>query len=212
MKYAYLDESGNLGKSGRYFVISAIVCEDKKSFYRLKRIMKKACLDFSENSMPLDEIHSTLLSFGQKQSLLVKLETRADHEIFTLIVDKKNATKFKLPDKNLIYNYLSGLLTKRIIDKYDDDITLNFDSRSTKIVSRNSLVDYLRIKANIEWGYKHQLLVLQSDSKNAYCIQVADLVSNVIYRSYRDHKDHLVNIMRPSIKIIEEFPRKDFNK
>ncbi|PID32031.1 hypothetical protein CR970_02680 [Candidatus Saccharibacteria bacterium] len=214
MRYIYVDESGNLGKNGKYFVIAAIVTDDKKAFQRIKRIMKKACLEFAdEGAPPLDEIHSTLLSFTQRQDLMNKLSNRADHGIFLLVADKKHLT-FELSDqnRNIGYNYLSGILVKRIIRKYDDDTCFTFDGRSTKVTSRDSLLDYLRIKANIEWGYKHTLELKQADSRSVYCLQAADLLANVSYRAYRDNRHNLLNIARPRIETIVEFPFAKFNK
>jgi hypothetical protein len=46
MVEVFIDESGNQGKSGKYFVISAIVCSQPHSKERLKRIFKKACLKY----------------------------------------------------------------------------------------------------------------------------------------------------------------------
>ncbi len=210
----YVDESGNLGKNGKYFTIAAIAVDDKKAYHRIARIMKQACLELApEGEKPLDEVHSTLLKFEQKQDLLNKLATRADHEIFILVADKKHLT-FELSDKNrnIGYNYLSGILVKRIVRKYDDDICFTFDGRSTKVTSRDSLLDYLRIKSNIEWGYKHNLDLRQSDSRSVYCLQAADLLANVSYRAYRDDKHHLLDIAKPRIETVIEFPFAKFNK
>lgn len=209
----YVDESGNLGEKDRYFTIAAIACKDEKAFHRIKRIFKDACLDLSpDNSKPLDEVHSTLLTFEQRQDLLNKLSHRADHEIFLLVADKNHLT-FELSDKNrnIGYNYLAGILVKRLVRKYNDDIQLTFDGRSTKVTSRDSLLDYLRIKSNIEWGYKHNLELKQADSRNVYCLQAADLLANVTYRAYRDDQQHLLDLARPRIDTVVEFPLAKFN-
>lgn len=209
----YIDESGNLGKDGRYFTIAAVACHDAKAFHRIKRIFKQACLDYSDDATkPLDEIKTTLLKFEQKQALLNELALRPDHEIFILVADKNHLT-FELSEKsrNIGYNYLCGVLAKRILKKYNYGICLTFDGRTTKVTSRDSLLDYLRIKGNIEWGYKHKLEVKQADSRAVYCLQAADLLANVSYRAYRDDKKHLLNIVESRIETIVEFPFAKFN-
>lgn len=40
-KYLFFDESGNLGKEGRYFVIA---CIESEKYKRLDRVMKKTLL------------------------------------------------------------------------------------------------------------------------------------------------------------------------
>jgi hypothetical protein len=205
---AYLDESGNLGIDGRYFVISAVVCPDEKSAYRVKRIMKKACLDFAEEGAdPLEEIKSYELGFEQKQGLLTKLASKADHDVFLLIADKHNIDLFKrnIP-LNVIYNYLCGVLAKRIIRKYNEDICFTFDQRSTKVKSMNALSDYIQTKAYTEWNFKHNLEILQRDSKSVYCLQAADLMANVAYCSYRDNRTHLLDISASRIEDKVHYP------
>ena len=214
MRMVYIDESGNLGTMGRYFVLAAIVFNDAKASNRIKRIMRKACKNFAEaGCRPLEEIHSTKLTFQQKQTLLNKFASKSDHEIFILVADK-NHIAFQLSNvnRNIGYNYLAGLLVKSIVRKYDDDLCFVFDGRSTKITSRDSLLYYLSARASFDWGYKHKLDLSQSDSRQAYCLQATDLISNVTYRAFRDNKHHLSQIVQPHIEDIIKFPHTKFGK
>ncbi|MDB5183155.1 MAG: hypothetical protein JWO47_939 [Candidatus Saccharibacteria bacterium] len=206
----FIDESGNQGKRGKYFIISAVVCSEPHSKERLKRIFKKACLKFSEDGIPLREIKSSSLSFEQLQTLLNKVALRTDHEIFIMALDKKHL-KTGL-GTNLDYMYLSGVLIKRILKKYNDDITITFDARDVKQTSLTSIADYLMIKAAVDWGFTHKLEVKRKESHLVYCLQAADLLTHVAYRRYADNNKHLLSIVAPRIEEIIEFPVGKFGK
>jgi hypothetical protein len=90
MVEVFIDESGNLGKNGKYFVIAAVVCPEDKSRTRLKRIFRKACLDYSSTNTPLREVKASEQSFDNLQELLNKVALRPDHELFILVVEKKH--------------------------------------------------------------------------------------------------------------------------
>lgn len=212
MVTAFIDESGNLGTADRYFVLAAVVCSNDSSKNRIKRIMKKACLDCSSDGKPLEEIKSSELNFTQKQKIVNKLVGKADHEVFILVCDKNHIEEHLKDKKNIIYNYLSGFLVKRIVRKYNDDVRIIFDERSTKVKSMNSLLEYLQTKVHIEWGFTKNFTVEQSDSKSMYCLQAADLVSNITFRKYERGKSHLLELLDPRIESVVEFPFAKFGK
>lgn len=206
----FIDESGNQGAQGKYFVIAAIVCSESHSKYRIKRIFKKSCLKFSRTSTPLPEIKSSSLDFMQHQELLNKISLRTDHEIFILAIDKK---QFKSNlDNNLQYSYLSGVLIKQILKKYNSDIRITFDQRDVKATSLTSIADYLKIKADIDWGFKHNLEVLRKDSRTVYCLQAADLIAYTAYNRYSSKREHLLKVLSPRIEKLIEFPIGKFTK
>lgn len=206
----FIDESGNLGKGGKYFVISAVVCPDDKSKYRLKRIFKKACLKYSSSNRPLKEIKTNKLKFPRIQELATQIVSKPDHEIFLLIVEKKHF-KTKL-DSNLTYMYLSGILIKQILKSYDDDITITFDARDVKQTSITAISDYLKIKAYQDWDFKYSLDVYRKESHLVYCLQLADFASNCTYRFYTDGKKQSLNILKPRIEKRIEYPIGKFGK
>ncbi len=206
----FIDESGNQGTSGKYFVIAAVVCSDPHGVPRIKRIFKKACLKYGDSAGPLKEIKAHALDFMQLQSLLNKVALRPDHEIFILVAEKRHM-KTNL-EHNLHYNYLSGVLIKRILKKYNDDIRITFDARDVKATSLTSIGDYLKIKADVDWNFKHNLQVLRRESHAVYCLQAADLVANVAYKKYANTQTHLLNVLQPRIEAIIELPIGKFGK
>ncbi len=147
---AYIDESGNLGRGGNFFVLAAIVYDNKKGENRVKRIIKKEQqLLAKENQVAgLAEIKSCSLSFMQRQRILNKIVSRADNDIYYLAIYKKNVTLLNQDKpKNLVYNYFAKILTDMIFEKYNDDFRIVFDQRSTCVESMNSLPVYIKIGA-----------------------------------------------------------------
>ena len=67
----FIDESGNLGKKGRFFVIAAFMPEKPR---RIKNIIKHCCVDFGKPGQPLEELNGTTLNFPRKQELLMKFD------------------------------------------------------------------------------------------------------------------------------------------
>jgi hypothetical protein len=210
MVEVFIDESGNLGKGGKYFVMAAVVCSNNKSKTRLKRILKKACLEFSSTNTPLKEIKSNELSFEQLQEVATKVISKADHEIFILAVEKKHF-KTRL-ENNLSYMYLSGILSKQVLKKYDDDLTITFDARDVKQTSLTAISDYLKIKAYEDWGFKHELSVYRKESHTMYCLQAADFAAHTAYRHYKDGMKQGMKLLSQRIEKTIEYPIGKFGK
>lgn len=201
MKTFFIDESGDLGIKGRYFVITLLAPQRSK---RISNFMRKFC---ARNN--LQEIKASQLSFSQKQIIFNRLCGANDYTISYIVADKLNIDNKKiLEDKNLCYNYLFSFLVKKTIKSTKEDITLLLDNHSTKVKSINSLADYIKIKAYTQWGFTHQLNVSYVDSKSSKVVQAADVVSNAIYAKYTYGKEHFYNQLTISESI--KFPYSKF--
>ncbi len=197
----YFDESGNLGKKDRYFVIAMLLPVNKK---RIKNFTRRFCA-----KMGHDEIKASKLKFAQKQNLLYKLSKVSDNKISYIVADKLNIESQKLlRDTNLCFNYLFMHLVKKIISNAKENVNMLIDEHTLKVESINSLKDYLRIKAYTEWGFKNNLNISFIDSKNSKLVQTADLAANTIYARYNYNKKHLYNMLNISESI--KFPYKNF--
>jgi hypothetical protein len=209
----FLDESGNLGKGGEFFTIAAVAFSQPKGQIRLKRLMKKLCLTYSLDGVPLRELKANGLSFPQKQEVLRRIALRADHEIFYITAQKRHVTMLQQGrDKNLVYNYLAGILALEIIKKYNDDICLKFDQRTTKVASMNSLKDYVKLKAYTTGSFQHSIEANQFDSHSIYNLQTADILAGTINGSYVRQNRHLLQIIEQRLEAKIEFPITKFDK
>ena len=211
---AYIDESGNLGRGGDYFVLAAIVYNNTKGENRIKRIIKREqqLLTSERHAAKLPEIKSYSLSFSQRQRILNKIVSRADNDIYYLAIYKKNVTLLNLDKpKNLVYNYFAKILTDMIFSKYNDDFRIIFDQRSTCVKSMNSLPDYITIGAYTNYNHADKNVeVIQRDSKTLYNLQAADIIAGTVYYAYKDSYRHFLDIISPRIVKKDEFPRRNF--
>lgn len=207
MIYAYLDESGNLGRGGKFFTIAATVFDNEKGKLRVKRIIKRECLRLSKSNIPLSELKFYKLNFNERQRILNKIIQKADLDLYYITAKKSRVTLLQQGrDKNLVYNYLAGLLVEKIILRYNDDITFCFDQRSTKVTSMNSLCDYLEINAYKSGRFTHTIHVKQYDSKSMYNLQAADAIAGAINGSFERNSFQLLNIIKPRIVTSIKFP------
>ncbi len=200
---AFADESGDLGRGGRYFVIAIIVPQRSK---RIVNFMKRFCV---KNN--LKEVKAAELSFSQKQEILNKLTSANDYTISYIVADKYNIDNKKLfEDKNLCYNYLFSFLIKKTIRSSSEDISIILDNHSTKVKSINSLCEYIKIKSFTQWNYQNNLDISYVDSKNSKIIQAIDVIANAIFARYEYGKDHFYNklIISESIR----FPQSKFGQ
>jgi hypothetical protein len=194
VKTIFIDESGDLGIKERYFVIAVLIPENKK---RISNLIKRFC-----GKNLIKEIKASQLSFEQKQFLFNRFSSIKDYAVSYIILDKSKIKDLPIfNDKNLLYCYMSALLVKDIIQTVNDNLTIVFDNRSTKIGSGNTLSDYIKIKAFTEWNYKNILTIAFVDSKDSKLVQAVDLAANAIYSKYNCKKDHFYNklIIKESI-------------
>lgn len=199
----FVDESGDLGRGGRYFVIAIIVPQNSK---RISNFMKKFC---ARNN--LQEVKAAQLSFVQKQEIFNRLTSANDYTISYIVADKRNIDNKKLfEDKNLCYNFLFSFLIKKTIRSANDDISILLDNHSTKVKSINSLCDYIRIKSFTQWNYRGNLHINYIDSKNSKVIQAIDVIANAIYARYEYGKNHFYGKLTISESI--KFPQSKFGQ
>lgn len=199
----YIDESGNLGKKDRYFVIALIVPHHPK---RIKNIIKTHCAKHE-----LEELKASQTSFRKKQTLLNKFCKHSDHDIAYIVLDKKNLTSDKLwKDKNLLFNYIFGHLVKQFIKNISEDIHITLDEHTTKVTSRDALKDYVRTSAYGYWGFKNNISMTLIDSRRNLHVQAADLIANAVFAHYNYGRTHLYNLL--NVKHSIQFPYKTFGQ
>ncbi len=209
----YVDESGNLGRGGDFFVFGAVIYRDAKGSQRLSRMIKKERLRLSTTDTPIDEIKSNKLLFEDRQRILNKIMFKPDNDIFYLVAHKKHLKllQISIKDKtNLTYNYLAGMLLTAIARKYNDDIRVIFDQRSTKVTSMDSLKDYARIKVLSDPNFLHSIEFIQLDSKNDHGLQVADIISGTVYKAYENKKPHFLSVINGHVVGRIRFPQHKF--
>ncbi len=202
MKKLFIDESGNLGKKDRFFVIAMLTPQRSK---RIVNFIKR----FIAKNNSITEIKANSLDFVNKQNLLNKLNQANDCGISYIVADKNHIEPRLFSDKNLCYNYLLSFLLKKTIKYSNEDVCVLLDNHSIKVKSINSLCEYIKIKAITEWNFNYNLDISYVDSKNSKVIQATDIVANAVYAKYNYNKSHLYNILKIDESI--KFPNAKFN-
>lgn len=211
------DESGNLGNSGRYFVIA---CIDTRNYKELHNVMKRklgaAKLLFQE----LACLHSNEIKAKDaypciKYHLLEVIATK-ELSISYIVADLKYVKPNLLKEKNIFYNYLMKLLIDKLVSEKDNNSTLNIicDNHTTKIASGNSFEEYIKLHLLYESDYDIRINVtyLDSDDSNAYPVQAADYVANALYGLYEYNDNIYYDRFKEKVNHKVRFPYKSFGK
>lgn len=211
------DKSGNLGTSGRYFVISCIDTTNAKALHNImKRKLQQAGELFPElRTLHAHEIKAKDAYPAVKYHILESIISK-DITISYIAIDLLHIEERLLKDKNILYNYASKLLISRLITKTDEGKTINilFDHKTTKITSTNSLKDYITVHilyekgldVNINFEYKN------SDAADAFIIQAADYIANALYTYYEYNSDLYKSLIHHKLNVVQLFPYKNFGK
>jgi hypothetical protein len=202
----FVDESGNLGTDGRYFVICCLVSTDIK---RLKNIIKRSSVAFGGGSV-LPEIKAWRLSLPQKQRLLNDLLKKDDFLCSYIVAEKQHLAPRMLLDKNVCYNYLAKHILKLLVKGANEDVEVILDNHTIKVGSLNSLSDYIRIEAYSKWGFPHGITFRYMDSRDCKALQVADFLSNTVYARYEHGSRHLYDQFQKIIAHSVRFPKARF--
>lgn len=195
-KTVFIDESGDLGTGGRFFIISCVVLSEE-----LNRRWEKIARDYirkynkkKPKQKKIKEIKASNLSYKRKLEIVDRFfKGQEGLSIFLGIIDKKHKhfqnTFFGKQRENteLAFNYLIGkILDKGIADKFSDvkEWNLVIDERNVAIQGRNSLQDYLNINRLFPETKGFRVRTLYYDSKNLKGIQLADLIANIAFSKF----------------------------
>lgn len=203
--FVYLDESGSIHKnsSTKYFAVGGYFtfAEDKnKITSKYKKINKKMK---EEKSICLDkEIKSYDMSDDDKINIFNEIQ---DIDTFygTVKVFDKNQMRKEVVESNIFFNYAVKLVFKDCIipllnlNQINENIEfiISIDNRNIRVGDLNNLETYLKTEFCLS---NFDFKVTYYDSAFNYGIQLADLIVNTFYNSYKDRK--IVERVLPSLK------------
>ncbi|WP_039237495.1 DUF3800 domain-containing protein [Clostridium sp. K25] len=215
-KYSlYFDESGNLGTSGRYFVIACIITTQPK---KLENKMKKVLLQIKKNYKNIKWHNYELKASSCKpwiKETIYKSIISKDIELAYIVADKIWVADRLKEDKNCLYNYLLSVLLDNFEHIFKNNtVDLILDNKSIKVKSINSFEDYIKIHINYKLGFNCNIHVQYMDSsdKKAYNIQAVDYIANALYAKYEHNYNNYYNIIKDNICCKELFPYRNFGK
>lgn len=218
----FIDESGNLGSQGRYFLICALEVQEKVIKTLSRRVSRLINSFKKEKLIPKDtELKGWSINEEDRFILITKILSK-DIKVRYIVLDKEKATLLlkKCDDKNACYNYLVQLIVKKLImtHKELEKINLYLDNRSVKIGNRLSLKPYLYNKLILEQLEKTKNVkriefeINYMESKSCYLIQCADIISNSLYKKYNSDNNMFYKKIKSYINFESKFPSKNFGK
>lgn len=216
-RYLIFDESGNLGSSGRYFVIA---CIDTNNWKALHNIMHKKLGIAKRMFHELSLLHSNEIKAKDAYPCIkyhiLECIAKKDLQISYIVADLNHVKPSLLEDKNILYNFLMKLLIERLITEKDNGTTINIicDKHTTKVASGNSFSDYIKLFLLYEKEYSISLNIksMDSDDKDAYIVQAADYIANALYGYYEYGDGIYYNRFKHKLSSVLLFPWKLFGK
>ena len=217
----FIDESGNLGSQGRFFLICALevqIINAKTVSRRVARLINK----FKKDRLipKTQELKGWSIKEDDRFILLTRILSK-DIKVRYIVLDKDKATMLlkKGEDKNACYNYLVQLLVKKTIEYYNiNKVNIYLDNRTVKIGNRLSLKPYLYNKLILEQLELNGIVkrvdfeINYLESKSCYLIQCADIISNSLYKMYNSNINCFYKVIKPYIIYESKFPSKNFGK
>ena len=213
MSYIFLDESGDLGfdfakESSTHFVITLLVCEDKKAFNSFKAAVKHTIKRKLKRKRQVDlkELKSTQTLLSVKKYFLDNLrkqENQAWH-IYSIILDKKDLLKKLgvIPEQHRLYNLLSKVILAQVdfsLHSNDGSVCLIVDASKGK---KQRIVFNQYLKSNIELlldiGIKFS--INHEKSHNNAGLQAVDLFCAGFSRKYSYSDLSWYNLFKDKIR------------
>ncbi len=203
--YIYLDESGSIHKNSntKYFAIGGYLAfkEDKNKITSLYKKLNKKIKE--DRKIPINkEIKSYNLTDTEKINIFNSIQ---DINTFCGCAEifKKSSMKKDIVESNIFFNYAVKILFKDCIIpllnltlfKNNIEFIVSIDNRNIRIGDLNNLETYLKTEFCLEnFNFK----ITYYDSSTNYGIQLADLIVNTFYNSYKDK--NIVKRVLPYLK------------
>ncbi len=181
MNYIYIDESGDLGKGSKYFIIGAIIVDD---YIKLERSITKIRRKFKKELGNFQEIKGNKTKNFIIKKLLTKVNS-LNSEIFIIVFDKKDKYKINYKnDFNVLYDIIASELAKEI--KITKSTLIIVDTCKPKKNLVNNFNQ--RFLDKINNSKNHQINIIHQNSINQKGLQVIDVIVWVAFQ-YMEHNN-----------------------
>ena len=197
MDYIYIDESGDLGKDSKYFIISAIISSNKTD---LERIINKINRIFKKQLRNFNEIKGNNTPNYIIKKILKRLEN-IDYEAVIIVFNKENKDKIKYSNNNELYDIIASELAKMITIKQKTSIII--DKSKTKH-SDIKLFDKYFIE-NLNNNLNFPIEISHLSSTNSKGLQIIDIISWSYFQNYEKNNEEFIKLIKNSnVKILFE--------
>ena len=193
--YVYMDESGDLGKFGsKFFTVAAILVKDP---IELSRIIKKVRQKKLKKTMKqLPEVKANNSDVRTREFVLKGVQ-KANCSIFAIVVEKNQIMKHLFDIKNKLYNYLCGVLMKRLpLDCKKLEIVI--DKKHTNTLLQEDFNKYIISKIN-QTNKDMSIEIFHKDSFSSNGLQVIDFIVWAISRKFNAGDDYYYKLFESKI-------------
>jgi len=182
----FIDESGDLGKQSKYFVLAALTVADTLPLDRIIKNMRRN--KFKKQLKGVKEIKANSSSAELIKYTLRQLNTIPDAKVSYIILEKQKCySSYLLSDKHKLYNFVAGKLAEHII--LDNvDLVVRIDKSKGKQILRDDFNNYFEKKLNGNSKLKN-IEIYHSYSHAWNGIQFADVLAWSKFQKV-EHKKH----------------------
>lgn len=203
----------------RYFAVGGYFSYEEDKL-KIKAKYKKENLNLKKlKNIGLDsEIKSYDMSETEKIKIFNKIQDINTFHGCVKVFDKKYMRK-EIIDSNIFFNYAVKVLIQDCIlpelnlqeNTEPIEFIISIDNRNIRVGELNNLETYLKTEFCI---YEDDFSIKYYDSKTNYGIQLADLIVNTFYNSYKDVSivENLIKELKDKNFRVSLFPRNGKNK
>ena len=188
MDYVYMDESGELSKQSKYFVMVAIKINNPKI---AKRLIKNTRKRYKKKLGNVPEIKGYSIDNQIVKKILNKVNEE-DFQISAVFLDKKNL--YKIPyyfNYTQSYDYIASKLAELI---YINNPTSIFIDKSKN--KQMEIEDFNRkFTHNLNNFKKYPISIRHVNSKNYPGLQVADVISWSVFQSLENKNSEFIDLI-----------------
>ncbi len=203
MTYLYIDESGDLGFSGKsspYFIIACVKINEEDDNVVFGRIPKKVRAKILDKKRIESELKFSNSSEKVRAKFL-ELAATIPIEIYALSIDKEYTADKLKENIPILYNYLIKVMLERPIKKLDNTPLNICLDMCMSLRQRENFENYIKTEFYSTFKDLPKVNVMHSPSESNSQLQVADFICGAFGYKYNTAK--LKNGHDKYVKIIQ---------
>jgi len=198
--YLFLDESGDLGRSGgNYFCIAAISTTSPRSVELvMKRIRQRK---LRKHLKQLPELKANNSDKAVREKVLVSLHALPSVGFCAVLVDKRKIHGYLFDKKDELYNYIAGVLMSSVDLRGYKDVELVYDRKTGNKLFNSDFENYLEKKL-LERKYNVRLEIKGMPSEQHKALMAVDFVAWSVYRKFNWQDESYFKIIEDKTDVI----------
>lgn len=214
MWYLYLDESGDLGfdfvnkKPSNFFTIAILAVQgteaNRKLIKAVELTLRRKLNRRKNRTNFIEELKGTATTIQVKKYLYAQIKN-IPFRVFSLTLNKRKVFERLTREKARVYNYIARLILEKI--KFENakvqiDLIVDRSKGPAQIREFNQYI-YTQLKARID--PKVPMNIKHENSKIYKVLQIADLFSWGIFRTYEHQDTEWADVFVEKVKYNEQY-------